>query len=160
MAGYSKWSKDKHIQGVLDVEHGKIFTKLSREIAVGSRMGGGDSSTTPRWRGAVLSASALNMPGAGEIKSVAEELTTGPDHYLISFAHDQLYAVAEAVNGVGVAAESQKFAFVPVMTLQLTDEHAATQVIRYCEAMEDSDDVLDICSNFDIPEELLTIISA
>jgi transcriptional/translational regulatory protein YebC/TACO1 len=32
MAGHSKWSKVKHIKGVLDVRRGKLFSKLSKEI--------------------------------------------------------------------------------------------------------------------------------
>src|SRR5438094_206407 len=63
MAGHSKWSKVKHIKGVLDVRRGKIFSKCSREITVAAKMGGGDAAMNARLRSAILAARAQNMPG-------------------------------------------------------------------------------------------------
>jgi transcriptional/translational regulatory protein YebC/TACO1 len=62
MAGHSKWSKVKRIKGVIDVKRGKLFSKLSKEITVAARMGGGDPSGNPRLRAAVLAARAQGMP--------------------------------------------------------------------------------------------------
>jgi YebC/PmpR family DNA-binding regulatory protein len=62
MAGHSKWSKVKRIKGAIDVKRGKLFSKLSKEITVAARMGGGDSSGNPRLRAAVLAARAQSMP--------------------------------------------------------------------------------------------------
>jgi YebC/PmpR family DNA-binding regulatory protein len=62
MAGHSKWSKVKRIKGALDVKRGKLFSKLSKEISVAARMGGGDASANPRLRAAVLAARAQSMP--------------------------------------------------------------------------------------------------
>jgi len=63
MAGHSKWSKVKRIKGAIDVKRGKLFSKLSKEITVAARMGGGDPSGNPRLRAAVLAARAQSMPG-------------------------------------------------------------------------------------------------
>ncbi|HEX4085754.1 MAG TPA: YebC/PmpR family DNA-binding transcriptional regulator [Chthoniobacteraceae bacterium] len=62
MAGHSKWSKVKRIKGALDVKRGKLFSKLSKEITVAARMGGGDPSGNPRLRAAVLAGRAQSMP--------------------------------------------------------------------------------------------------
>ena len=62
MAGHSKWSKVKRIKGAIDVKRGRLFSKLSKEITVASRMGGGDPSGNPRLRAAVLAARAQSMP--------------------------------------------------------------------------------------------------
>ena len=62
MAGHSKWSKVKRIKGAIDVKRGKLFSKLSKEITVAARMGGGDPSGNPRLRSAVLAARAQSMP--------------------------------------------------------------------------------------------------
>jgi YebC/PmpR family DNA-binding regulatory protein len=62
MAGHSKWSKVKRIKGAIDVKRGRLFSKLSKEITVAARMGGGDSSGNPRLRAAVLAARAQSMP--------------------------------------------------------------------------------------------------
>jgi transcriptional/translational regulatory protein YebC/TACO1 len=44
------------------VKRGKLFSKLSKEITVAARMGGGDPSGNPRLRVAVLAARAQSMP--------------------------------------------------------------------------------------------------
>lgn len=61
MAGHSKWANIKFRKGVQDAKRGKIFTKLIREITVAARMGGGDESTNPRLRDAVVKALKANM---------------------------------------------------------------------------------------------------
>ncbi|HCA88779.1 MAG: YebC/PmpR family DNA-binding transcriptional regulator [Legionellaceae bacterium] len=61
MAGHSKWANIKFRKGAQDAKRGKIFTKLIREITVSSRLGGGDESTNPRLRDAVIKALKANM---------------------------------------------------------------------------------------------------
>lgn len=63
MSGHSKWSTIKHQKGVADVKRGAIFTKLSRDIALAVREGGGgDPDMNFRLRLAVEKAKSNNMP--------------------------------------------------------------------------------------------------
>lgn len=62
MAGHSKWAKVKHFKGALDAKRGKIFAKLSKEITVAARLGGGDANMNPRLRMVLLKCRAANMP--------------------------------------------------------------------------------------------------
>jgi YebC/PmpR family DNA-binding regulatory protein len=62
MAGHSKWSKVKRIKGALDVKRGQLFSKLSKEISVAARSGGGDPAMNPRLRSAIETARAQSMP--------------------------------------------------------------------------------------------------
>ena len=62
MAGHSKWSKVKHIKGVVDVKRGRVFSKLSREIIMAAKAGGGDPRLNARLRTAMDAARAQNMP--------------------------------------------------------------------------------------------------
>lgn len=64
MAGHSKWANIKHRKGKQDAARGKVFTKLIREITVSAREGGGDESSNPRLRSAVMAAKSENMPAA------------------------------------------------------------------------------------------------
>lgn len=83
MSGHSKWSSIKHKKAVKDARRGKLFTKLIRELTVAARMGGGDPSSNPRLRTAVLAARAASMPsenieraikkGTGELEGTAYE---------------------------------------------------------------------------------------
>jgi YebC/PmpR family DNA-binding regulatory protein len=63
MAGHSKWAKVKHFKGALDAKRGKIFSKLSREITIAAKQGGGDPDMNPRLRMVLLKCRAANMPG-------------------------------------------------------------------------------------------------
>lgn len=86
MAGHNKWSKVKHIKAVVDVKRGKIFSKLSKEITLAAKHGGGNPDLNARLRSAILDARAANVPndnieraikkGTGELEgAVLEEIT-------------------------------------------------------------------------------------
>ena len=62
MAGHSKWKNIRLHKGKADVERGKIFGKLSREITIATRMGGGVVDSNPRLRLAIEKARAASMP--------------------------------------------------------------------------------------------------
>ena len=86
MAGHSKWAKVKRIKAVVDVRRGKLFSRLSREITIVARSGGGEPAMNPRLRTLLLKARDANMPadnvdrairkGTGELTGAQyEELT-------------------------------------------------------------------------------------
>jgi YebC/PmpR family DNA-binding regulatory protein len=251
MAGHSKWSKVKRFKGALDVKRGKIFSKLSKEISIAAKTGGGDPGANPRLRSAIQTARSQSMPNdnieraikrgtgegsesthfdemvyegyapggvaviveaatdnknrtAAEVRAIftknhgnlassgsvsymfhkkgqitvprgsmpeerifelaleagAEELTNEEDEYVITTSHDQLYAVAEALKQAGVTTDGQKFTFIPDTTVPVADETVARQVLRLCDALEDDDDVQNVYSNLDIPDELLAKLPA
>src|SRR5436190_5999115 len=62
MAGHSKWAKVKHFKGALDAKRGKIFSKLSKEITIATKLAGGDPGMNPRLRMVLLKCRAANMP--------------------------------------------------------------------------------------------------
>ena len=251
MAGHSKWSKVKRFKGAIDAKRGKIFSKLSKEITIAAKRGGGDPNSNPRLRSAIQAARTQSMPndnieravkrGTGEgkeaqqfdeivyegyapggvaiivetatdnknrtvaeIRSIfsqhngnlastgsvsymfhrkgqitvqrsnidedrlleialeagAEELTNDDDQYVILTSHDQLYAVAEALKNAGVTTDGQKFTFIPDTSVAVPDETAARQVLRLCDALEHDDDVQNVYSNLEIPDELLARLPA
>lgn len=83
MSGHSKWATTKHKKAAADAKRGKAFTKLTKEIMVAAKMGGGDPSGNPRLRTAVDAAKAISMPkdnidraikkGTGELEGVTYE---------------------------------------------------------------------------------------
>ncbi|WP_309866884.1 YebC/PmpR family DNA-binding transcriptional regulator [Desmospora profundinema] len=62
MAGHSKWKNIQHRKGRQDAIRGKMFAKLSREIMVAAREGGGDPEQNQRLRLAIAKARSQNMP--------------------------------------------------------------------------------------------------
>lgn len=83
MAGHSKWKNIRLRKGKQDAIRGKQFTKLSREIIVAARAGGGDVSMNPRLRVAVQKARDASVPvdnikraidrGTGAVEGAAYE---------------------------------------------------------------------------------------
>jgi YebC/PmpR family DNA-binding regulatory protein len=94
------------------------------------------------------------------LEAGAEELTTDEKLYVITTSPDQLYAVAEALKHEGVTIDGQKFTFIPDTTVSVADEATAVQILRLCESLEDDDDVQNVYSNLDIPDELLAKLPA
>ena len=94
------------------------------------------------------------------LEAGAEELTSEEERYVVTTAHDQLYAVAEALKHAGVTTDGQKFTFIPDTTVPVVDEATALQVLRLCESLEDDDDVQNVYSNLDIADELLAKLPA
>ena len=86
MSGHSRWSQIKRKKGKADVQRGKLFSKILREITVAARNGGGDSKMNMRLKAAIESAKEANMPaenvkraiqkGTGELPGESyEEIT-------------------------------------------------------------------------------------
>src|SRR3989304_8185472 len=78
MGGHSHWSQVKRQKGVSDVKRGTLFTKLSREITVAAREGGGDAAMNPRLRLAIDKARESNM-AADTIKRAIERGAGGAE---------------------------------------------------------------------------------
>jgi YebC/PmpR family DNA-binding regulatory protein len=62
MSGHSRWSQIKRKKGKTDVQRGKLFSKILREITVAARSGGGDPKGNMRLKAAIESARGANMP--------------------------------------------------------------------------------------------------
>ncbi len=86
MAGHSKWHNIRHQKKKEDKRRAKLFSKLSRRIAVAAREGGGDPEKNPDLRMAIEKAKDNNMPkdnieraikrGTGELEGVDYESFT------------------------------------------------------------------------------------
>jgi len=86
MSGHSKWATTKRKKAIIDGKKGKVFTKITREIIVAARNGGGDINANSKLRLAVDKAKASNMPaenwqraikkGTGDLEGVSYEQLT------------------------------------------------------------------------------------
>ncbi|MFW6006461.1 MAG: YebC/PmpR family DNA-binding transcriptional regulator [Bacillota bacterium] len=83
MAGHSKWANIKHRKQKQDKKKAKLFSKLSKKIAIAAREGGGDPETNADLSMAIEKAQDNNMPkdniekaikrGTGELEGVEYE---------------------------------------------------------------------------------------
>jgi YebC/PmpR family DNA-binding regulatory protein len=62
MSGHNKWSTIKRKKGALDAKRSKMFSRITKEITVAVKEGGGDPEGNPRLRVAISNAKGVNMP--------------------------------------------------------------------------------------------------
>ena len=62
MSGHSKWSTIKRKKAANDAKKGAAFTRISKDITLAAREGGGDPEMNASLRLAIKSAKAANMP--------------------------------------------------------------------------------------------------
>jgi YebC/PmpR family DNA-binding regulatory protein len=243
MAGHSRWAKVKHFKGGIDAKRAKIFAKLSKEIAIAARIGGGDPGMNPRLRMVLLKCRGANMPGenidraikkgtgggetanfedltyeiygphgvallvelstdnrnrtAAEIRSLltknggsiatagsvsrlfqrkgqvfigreaadedklmelaleagAEDFTASPEGYEILTEPAQFEAVHGRLEAAGIKSASAELAYLPTLTVPLTEPGAIAAVNKLTDALEEHDDVKEIHSNAEFPAE-------
>jgi YebC/PmpR family DNA-binding regulatory protein len=243
MSGHSKWAKVKHFKGALDAKRGKIFSKLSKEITIAAKIGGGDPDMNPRLRMVLLKCRAANMPGdnieraikrgtgggegvnfedltyeiygphgvavlvevstdnrnrtASEIRRVvttnggtiatqgavtrlfrrkgqiiiprdaadedklmevaleagAEDFKAEPQGYEIITDPAHFEAVHKQIEAQNIKADLAVVTELPTVTVPLPNEPAVAAVNRLIEALEDHDDVKEVYSNVESPDE-------
>ncbi len=243
MSGHSKWAKVKHFKGALDAKRGKIFSKLSKEIAIAAKQGGGDPGMNPRLRMVLLKCRAANMPSdnieraikkgtgggetgnfedltyeifgprgvallvevstdnrnrtASEIRSVAtknggsiatqgavtrlfhrkgqiiisreaasedqvmevaleagaEDFKAEPQGYEVITDPAHFEAVHKQLEAKGIKADAAAVTELATVTVPLPDEPAVAAVNKLIDALEDHDDVKEVYSNAEFPED-------
>jgi YebC/PmpR family DNA-binding regulatory protein len=244
MAGHSKWAKVKHFKGALDAKRGKIFSKLSKEITIAAKIGGGDPNMNPRLRMALLKSRAANMPNdnieraikkgtgggetanfedltyeiygpqgvallveastdnrnrtASEIRSIvsknggtiatsgavsrlfhrkgqiiisreavnedqlmevaleagAEDFKAEPQGYEIITDPGHFEAVHKQIEAKGLKPAVAEVTALPTLSVPLQDERSIAEVNRLIDALEDHDDVKEVYSNAEFPDEV------
>ncbi|MBI3853766.1 MAG: YebC/PmpR family DNA-binding transcriptional regulator [Verrucomicrobia bacterium] len=243
MAGHSKWAKVKHFKGAIDAKRSKIFAKLSKEITIAARLGGGDPAMNPRLRMALLKCRSANMPmdnieraikrgtgggesanyedltyevygphgvallvelstdnrnrTAAEIRSLlaknggtiatagsvsrlfqrkgqmviprdsanedqlmelaleagAEDFKTEPEGYEILTDPAHFETVHKQLEANGVKCAAAEVTSLPALTVPLRDAAAVAAVNRLIDALEEHDDVKEVYSNAEFPNE-------
>jgi YebC/PmpR family DNA-binding regulatory protein len=101
MSGHSKWSTIKRQKGAADIKRGVLFTKMTREIMLAAREGGGNPEGNFRLRLAIDRARAVSMPIAN-IDRAIERATGGGDGAQIESVVYEGYAA----GGVSVMVEA------------------------------------------------------
>lgn len=101
MAGHSKWKNIRLHKGKADQERAKLFAKLSRELTIAAKAGGGDPDGNPRLRLAIERARGGSMP-ADNIKRAVQK-GTGE---LAGENYEEITYEGYGPNGVAVMVEA------------------------------------------------------
>lgn len=82
MAGHSKWKNIQGRKNAQDAKRGKIFQKLSREIYMAAKSGGGDPAMNPALRLVIDKAKAANMPNDNIDRAIKKaDSSNSNEHY-------------------------------------------------------------------------------
>jgi len=82
MAGHSRWHNIRIKKEKMDRVRGKLFSKLTREIIVAAREGGGNPETNIRLRSAIERAREAGMPNENIQRAIARGTgAAGGEHY-------------------------------------------------------------------------------
>jgi YebC/PmpR family DNA-binding regulatory protein len=101
MSGHSKWATIKRKKGAADAKRGQVFTRLTREIVMAARDGGGDPETNFRLRLAVDKARAQNMPK----ENIERAIKRGTGESKEGNAFEEVYYEGYAPHGVALMME-------------------------------------------------------
>jgi YebC/PmpR family DNA-binding regulatory protein len=101
MSGHSKWATIKRKKGAADAKRGQVFTRLTREIVMAAREGGGDVETNFRLRLAVDKARAQNMPK----ENIERAIKRGTGESKEGNTFEEVYYEGYAPHGVALMME-------------------------------------------------------
>lgn len=179
MSGHSKWATIKRAKQATDLKRGKLFSKLAREISAAVRKGGADPNLNPVLRTAMEKARSFNMPkenieratGAAATAAALEDAVYegyGPlgVAFMIKVLTDnrnrtlaEVRQIFESHGGKLGEAGSATYLFTdpdnPAFTVPVSDPEMARRILALAEALDEHDDVQEVYSNFDIPEDVI-----
>jgi YebC/PmpR family DNA-binding regulatory protein len=89
----------------------------------------------------------------------AEEINDLGESYEVVSEPGDLIPVRSALQAAGIDYESAETSFVPSVTVGL-DEDGARKIFKLIDAIEDSDDVQNVYANFDVPDDVMSLIDA
>jgi YebC/PmpR family DNA-binding regulatory protein len=96
---------------------------------------------------------------AAVLDAGAEEVNDLGEAFEVVSEPGDLVAVRTALQATGIDYESAESSFVPSVTVPL-DEDGARKIFKLIEAIEDSDDVQNVYSNFDVSDDVMALIDA
>ena len=100
MSGHSKWSTIKRKKGAADAKRGVLFTRLSKDITLAAREGGGDIEMNSSLRLVVKKAKESNMPAANIDRAINKGIGNLP-----GFKYEDYLYEGYGPNGVAIMME-------------------------------------------------------
>jgi YebC/PmpR family DNA-binding regulatory protein len=90
----------------------------------------------------------------------ADDVSRDGSSFEVVSAAENLTTVREALEEAGFTLENAELTMVPKTTVEVADQTDAKKVLRLIDQLEESDDVQDVFSNFDIPESVLEAVAS
>lgn len=147
---------DNRNRSAAEVRH--VFTKFN-----GSLAGQGSVSRSFNRKGVI----EVNADGVEEdallemaLEAGAEDMTNEGDYFEVVTGPSEYNDVLAKLESSDVPVQSSDLTLVPETYMPVTDLGQARSLINFVEALEDLDDVQNVYSNFDFPEEVTAKLEA
>ncbi len=88
MSGHSKWSTIKRKKAANDAKKGAAFTRVSKDITLAAREGGGDPEMNAALRLAIKSAKAVNMPASNIERAIKKGTGDLPGMKYVDYVYE------------------------------------------------------------------------
>lgn len=89
------------------------------------------------------------------IDAGAEDIKSENNNVEIYTDPKSLHNVKQKLEEAGYKAESASITFIPDNEVPVTDEKKAEKILKLMETLEEDEDVTNVYSNFDIPDEIM-----
>jgi YebC/PmpR family DNA-binding regulatory protein len=89
----------------------------------------------------------------------ADDVALDGTTFTVSCDVATLATVRAVIEAAGFTVDSAELTMVPKTTVEVADENEAKKILRLMDQLEDNDDVQDVSSNFDIPEQVLEAVA-
>jgi YebC/PmpR family DNA-binding regulatory protein len=134
-----------------------VFSRLGGSMAEPGSVGWQFSR-----KGVVLVARSVSEDDVmlAALEAGAEDIVDEGDSWRITCDPAELESVRAALEAVDIPVISAESTMISSTTVPVTSTEDAKKVLRIMDALEDQDDVQDVYSNFDIPDEILQSVGA
>ena len=89
------------------------------------------------------------------INAGADDFLDEEDEYKVITSPENFQIVVESLEKLGFKHTSAELTKLPENTLEITDEKTAKMILLLMDKLEEHDDVQNVYSNFDIPDEVM-----
>jgi YebC/PmpR family DNA-binding regulatory protein len=93
------------------------------------------------------------------LEAGAEDVVEEGDSWRLTCEPTDLERLREALEAAGIPVTSAESTMISSTTIEVTDGAEARRILRIMDALEEHDDVQDVYSNFDIPDDILAAVT-
>ena len=93
------------------------------------------------------------------LEAGADDVKQDGDKFAITCEISAYRAVSEALTKAGIEPEVQEITLIPKNTVDVDDPDTARRILKLMEKLDDHDDVQNVVSNFNIPDEIMAQVA-
>ncbi len=94
------------------------------------------------------------------LESGADDIRRAGEFFEVTCAPENFVSLDEALDAAGIEVDTKQLTRIPQNYVAVEDLETARKIVNFIEALDDHDDVQNVSSNYDIPDEALAEIQS